>query len=148
MPLSAHIPIDMAGIQVSYLVEHPEYVLQLPQWLFEQWDAILGKQTLGARIKKLNAHMNRDTLIKCSELPPFGCMIWRGAKTCLRGSAEYLLARSFGDVALGKRSGHGRERCPVARRTDSLFVHPRQAKVLFTPGLECTWPVCLARATR
>jgi N-acetylglutamate synthase-like GNAT family acetyltransferase len=52
----------MAGVQISYLVEHPEYIPQLAQWLFEQWDAILGEQTPGPRIKKLNAHMNRDEL--------------------------------------------------------------------------------------
>jgi N-acetylglutamate synthase-like GNAT family acetyltransferase len=62
MSLSAHIPIDMAGVQISYLVEHPEYIPQLARWLFEQWDTILGEQTLEARIKKLNAHMNRDKL--------------------------------------------------------------------------------------
>ena len=50
------------GVQISYLVEHPEYVPQLAQWLFEEWDAILGEQTPEARIKKLNTHMNRDKL--------------------------------------------------------------------------------------
>ena len=44
----------MRGVRISYLVEHPEYTAQLAQWLFEQWDTILGE--------KLNAHMNRDQL--------------------------------------------------------------------------------------
>ena len=52
----------MRGVRISYLVEHPEYVPQLAQWLFEQWDAILGEKTLEPRIKKLTAHMNRDQL--------------------------------------------------------------------------------------
>jgi N-acetylglutamate synthase-like GNAT family acetyltransferase len=52
----------MRGAQISYLVEHPEYIRQLAQWLFEQWGAILGETTLETRIKKLNAHMNRDQL--------------------------------------------------------------------------------------
>src|SRR5258707_90010 len=52
----------MRGVRISYLVEHPEYIPQLAQWLFEQWDAILGEKTPEARIKKLNAHMNRDQL--------------------------------------------------------------------------------------
>jgi N-acetylglutamate synthase-like GNAT family acetyltransferase len=52
----------MRGVRISYLVEHPEYIPQLAQWLFEQWDAILGEKTLEARIKKVNAHMNRDQL--------------------------------------------------------------------------------------
>jgi predicted N-acetyltransferase YhbS len=62
MSLSAHIPIDMTEVQISYLVEHPEYIPQLAQWLFEQWNAILDEQTPGARIKKLNAHLNREKL--------------------------------------------------------------------------------------
>ena len=52
----------MHGVQISYLIDHPEYVPQLAQWLFEQWDVILGKKTPEARIKKLKAHMNRDQL--------------------------------------------------------------------------------------
>jgi N-acetylglutamate synthase-like GNAT family acetyltransferase len=52
----------MNGVRISYLVEYPEYIPQLGQWLFEQWDAILGEKTPEARIKKLNAHMNRDRL--------------------------------------------------------------------------------------
>jgi hypothetical protein len=52
----------MCGVRISYLLEHPEYVPQLAQWLFEQWDSILGEKTPETRIKKLNAHMNRDQL--------------------------------------------------------------------------------------
>jgi predicted N-acetyltransferase YhbS len=52
----------MRGVRISYLIEHPEYIPQLAQWLFEQWDSILGEETPEARIKKLTAHMNRDRL--------------------------------------------------------------------------------------
>jgi len=52
----------MDGVRISYLIDHPEYIPQLAQWLFEQWDAILGEGTPEARIKKLNAHMNRGKL--------------------------------------------------------------------------------------
>ena len=52
----------MYGVRISYLSEHPEYIPQLAQWLFEQWDSILGEKTTEARINKLKAHMNRDTL--------------------------------------------------------------------------------------
>jgi GNAT superfamily N-acetyltransferase len=52
----------MRGVRISYLVEHPEYIPQLAQWLFEQWDAILGEKTPETRIKKLHAHMNRNQL--------------------------------------------------------------------------------------
>jgi predicted N-acetyltransferase YhbS len=52
----------MRGVQISYLIEHPKYVPQLAQWLFEEWASILDEKTLEIRIKKLNAHMNRDKL--------------------------------------------------------------------------------------
>src|SRR5437899_11847508 len=52
----------MRGVRISYLIEHPEYIPQLAQWLFEQWDSILGEKTPETRIRKLQAHMNRDKL--------------------------------------------------------------------------------------
>src|SRR5947199_7987047 len=52
----------MRGVLINYLIEHAEYIPQLAQLLFEQWDAILGEETPEARIKKLKAHMNRDEL--------------------------------------------------------------------------------------
>jgi len=52
----------MRGLQISYLTEHPEYIPQLAQWLFEHWGSTLGEQSPEARITKLKAHMNRDKL--------------------------------------------------------------------------------------
>ena len=52
----------MRGVRISYLSEHPEYVQELAQWLFKEWDSILGEGNPEARIKKLKAHMNRDEL--------------------------------------------------------------------------------------
>lgn len=52
----------MRGVQISYLIDYPEYIPQLAQWLFEQWESILGEKTLETRIRKLKAHMNRDKL--------------------------------------------------------------------------------------
>jgi len=50
------------GVQISYLVEHTQYIPQLAQWLFEEWGPILGEKTPEARIKKVKAHVNRDEL--------------------------------------------------------------------------------------
>jgi len=52
----------MRGVRISYLIEHPEYIPQLAQWQFEEWDFILGEKKIEARIKKLKTHMNRDKL--------------------------------------------------------------------------------------
>jgi N-acetylglutamate synthase-like GNAT family acetyltransferase len=52
----------MRGVRITYLIDHPEYVPQLAQWLFDQWESILGEKNLEVRIKKLQAHMNRDEL--------------------------------------------------------------------------------------
>ncbi len=51
----------MREVQISYLIEHPEYIPQLAQWLLEHWGSILGEETPEARIKKLKAHMNRES---------------------------------------------------------------------------------------
>jgi GNAT superfamily N-acetyltransferase len=52
----------MHGVRISYLIDHPEYIPQLTQWLFEEWDAILGEKTTETRINKLNTHLSRDKL--------------------------------------------------------------------------------------
>jgi GNAT superfamily N-acetyltransferase len=52
----------MGAVEISYLIDYPRYIPQLAQWLFEEWDVILGEKTPEARIEKLNAHMNRDQL--------------------------------------------------------------------------------------
>jgi N-acetylglutamate synthase-like GNAT family acetyltransferase len=57
-----NIESDMRGFQIGYLIDHPEYIPQLGQWLFEQWDLILGEKTPDARIEKLKTHLNRDEL--------------------------------------------------------------------------------------
>jgi len=36
----------MRGVQISYLIEHPEYIPQLAQWLFEHWALLLAKKPL------------------------------------------------------------------------------------------------------
>ena len=40
------------------------------------------------------------------------------------------------------------EAARIARNTDSLSVHARQAGVVFTPRLDSTCSLCLARAAR
>jgi N-acetylglutamate synthase-like GNAT family acetyltransferase len=52
----------MRAVQISYLIEHPEYIPQLALWLFKEWGSILAERTPEARIKKLHAHRNRDEL--------------------------------------------------------------------------------------
>src|SRR5690348_10302966 len=54
--------VDMSGVQIDYLADHPQYLPQLTQWLFEEWGHILNEQTPEPRMKKLQAHMNRDKL--------------------------------------------------------------------------------------
>jgi hypothetical protein len=41
----------MDSIRIRYLIEYPEYIPQLAQWLFEEWDSILGEKAPAARIK-------------------------------------------------------------------------------------------------
>ena len=53
---------DVREVRISYLIDHPEYVPQLALWLFNQWDSILGEKSPETRIRKLQAHMNRDEM--------------------------------------------------------------------------------------
>ena len=81
----------MHGVRISYLIEHPEHIPQLAQWVFEQWGSIIGEKTPEKRIKNLQEHMNR--VISCrlhglrmrmdnfSDVPRFAWMSLRGAKT-------------------------------------------------------------------
>jgi N-acetylglutamate synthase-like GNAT family acetyltransferase len=52
----------MRGVQISYLIDYPQHMPQLTEWMFQEWDVMLGQKTPEARIKELNAHMNRDQL--------------------------------------------------------------------------------------
>ena len=94
----------MRGVRISYLIDHPEYIPQLAQWLFEQWDTILGEKTPEARIEKLKAHMNRDELpiawVAHANGQLFGTAALRvhdleGREDLTPGSAEYLSAPIF-----------------------------------------------------
>ena len=146
----------MRGVRISYLIEHPEYIPQLAQWLFEQWDTILGEKTPKARIEKLKAHMNRDELPIAWVAHANGQLLgtaalrvgdlegredltpWLGGVICrLTFSSSGYWCRT-----MCHRRGGG----SVARDTDSLFVHARQAGVVFAPRLDNTRPVCLAAA--
>jgi hypothetical protein len=51
----------MRGVQISYLIEHPEYIPQLVSGSLSSGILFLTKNP-EARIKKLKAHMNRDQL--------------------------------------------------------------------------------------
>jgi predicted N-acetyltransferase YhbS len=143
----------MRGVQISYLIEHPDYIPQLAQWLFEQWDSILGEETPEARIKKLKAHMNRDQLPIAWVAHADGQLLGTAALRVHDLEGREDLTPWLGGVFVGshfRRQGigaalcHRRGRGSVARDKHSLFVHARQAGMVFTPRLDSTWLVCLA----
>jgi hypothetical protein len=53
----------MPDVRISYLIEHPEYVPQLVQWLFEQWDFIRGEKNPKTRLGKILAFLLVPVLI-------------------------------------------------------------------------------------
>ena len=138
----------MRGVRISYLIDHPEYIPQLAQWLFEQWDAILGEKTPETRIKKLNAHMNRDQLpiawVAHANGQLLGTAALRvhdleGREDLTPGSAEYLSARSFGAevsvrrYALPSRTRPGREEYRLficSRSTSRRGIHAKAGQYL------------------
>jgi N-acetylglutamate synthase-like GNAT family acetyltransferase len=52
----------MVRPHISYLIDHPEHIPQLSQWMFEEWKSILVDETLETRTEKFKTHMNRDKL--------------------------------------------------------------------------------------
>jgi pimeloyl-ACP methyl ester carboxylesterase len=49
----------MRGVQISYLIDYPEYIPQLAQWLFEQWGSILGAQERLAKLVPNGKHITK-----------------------------------------------------------------------------------------
>jgi N-acetylglutamate synthase-like GNAT family acetyltransferase len=49
-------------IELSYLVDYPEFCEQLAVWLHAEWGWFTPGSTLEARRQKLCAHLNRDEL--------------------------------------------------------------------------------------
>ena len=148
----------MHEVRISYLIEHPEYIPQLAQWLFEQWGSILGEETPEKRIKNLQEHMNRDKLPIAWVAHSSGQLLGCAALRVDELEAREDLTPWLGGVIVGshfRRRGIGAALCAtveqassVARDTDSLFVHARQAGVVFTPRLDSTCPACLVPAAR
>jgi hypothetical protein len=146
----------MRGVQISYLIDHPEYISQLAQRLFEQWDSILGEETPEARIKKLKTHMNRDKLpiawVAHANGQVLGTAALRvhdleGREDLTPWARRSICGLTFSSSGYWCRTMcHRRGGGSVARDTDSLFVHARQAGVVFAPRLDNTRPVCLAAA--
>src|SRR4029077_20585404 len=101
----------MYGVRISYLIEHPEYIPQLAQWLFEQWDSILGEENPEARIRKLKAHMNRDKLpiawVAHANGQPFGTAALR---------VDVMASAAGHRGTLGRRHSHCAGRCHREQR--------------------------------
>src|SRR4030095_12846743 len=148
----------MRGVQISYLIEHPEYIPQLAQWLFEKWGHILDEKNTETRMKKLKTHMNRDELpmtwVAHANGQLFGTAALRPYDHEGHEDLTPWLGGVFGRLGLSSPRNwcrimfHGRGRGSVARDTDAVFVHARQAGVVFTPRLDSTSPVCLEPAGR
>jgi N-acetylglutamate synthase-like GNAT family acetyltransferase len=49
-------------MHISYLTERPEFIPALAQALLDHYRDILTDDTIGTRVAKLQAHMNRDVL--------------------------------------------------------------------------------------
>jgi N-acetylglutamate synthase-like GNAT family acetyltransferase len=49
-------------MQISYLADYPEFILPLAEGRLEQYRELLPNYTLGTHVRKLEAHLNRDSL--------------------------------------------------------------------------------------
>jgi len=143
----------MHGAQISYLVEYPQYIPQLAQWLFEEWDAILGEKTPEARIKKLNAHLNRDRLPIAWVAHTNGQLLGTAALRLHDLEGREDLTPWLGGVFVGeqfRRRGIGEALCTTveqaarSREVQTLYLftldkqawYSRQGWTVFAP---CVW---------
>ena len=138
----------MRGVRISYLIEHPEYVPQLAQWLFEQWNFIRGEKNPETRIEELREHMNRDDLpiawVAHGNGQLFGTAALRVDGPEGREDLTPWLSGVFVGPHFRRRGIWGRAMCSrggrgsVARGTDSLSVHAGQTAVVLTHRMDNT----------
>ena len=143
----------MRGVRISYLIEHPEYIPQLAQWLFEQWDTILGEKTPEARIEKLKAHMNRDELPIAWVAHANGQLFGTAALRVHDLEGREDLTPWLGGVFVGshfRRRGIGAALCATvedearSRKIETLYLFTldKQAwysRLGWTPLAPCVW---------
>ena len=147
----------MRAVRISYLIDHPEYIPQLAQWLFEQWGSMLGEKTLETRIKKLNAHMNRDQLPIAWVAHANGQLLGTAALRVHDLEGREDLTPWLGGVLVGsqfRRRGIGETLCATveeaaqSRGIQTLYLFTLDKQAWYPPGLDSTCPMCLARTTR
>jgi GNAT superfamily N-acetyltransferase len=143
----------MRGFQISYLIEHPEYIPQLAQWLFEKWGHILDEKTPETRIEKLKTHMNRNELPIAWVAHANGQLFGTAALRPYDHEGHEDLTPWLGGVFVGsafRRRGIGAALCStvedVARsrgiRTLYLFTLDKQAwfsRLGWTVLRPCVW---------
>ncbi|MGH8583542.1 MAG: hypothetical protein ACREWG_12315, partial [Gammaproteobacteria bacterium] len=49
-------------MHISYLADHPEFIMTLVRWSLEQWRFVLPEDTAATRTAKFQSHLNRDVL--------------------------------------------------------------------------------------
>jgi GNAT superfamily N-acetyltransferase len=145
--------IAMPGVRISYLIEHPEYIPQLGQWLFEQWDSILGEKTPDARIKKLKTHMSRDKLPIAWVAHANGQLLGTAALRVHDLEGREDLTPWLGGVFVGahfRRQGVGAALCATvehearSRGIDTLYLFTLDKQAWYshlgwTPLGSCVW---------
>ena len=143
----------MAGVRISYLIDHPEYIPPLAQWLFDEWDVILGEKTPEVRIKKLKAHMNRDQLPIAWVAHANGQLLGTAALRVYDLDGREDLTPWLGGVFVGtqfRRQGIGAALCATVEEearsrgieTLYLFTLDKQAwysRLGWTPLASCVW---------
>ena len=143
----------MRGVRFRYLVECPEHIPQLAQWLFAQWDYILQEKTLEARIKKLETHLNRDQLPIAWIAEGNGELLGTAALRVHDLEGREDLAPWLGGVFVGaqfRRQGIGAALCATVEdearsrgvRTLYLFTLDKQAwysRMGWTLFAPCIW---------
>ena len=142
----------MDGLEICYLADHPEHLLELAQWQFEEWDSILG-ESLEARITKLKTHLNRDKLPIAWVALANGQLLGSAALRLHDLEGREDLSPWLGGVIVGpqfRRQGIGAALCAVVEEkarslgTETLYLFTLDKEALYSrlgwKSLEpCVW---------
>jgi N-acetylglutamate synthase-like GNAT family acetyltransferase len=143
----------MGEFRISYLVDYPEYIPQLAEWLFEQWKAVLQEETLETRIEKLKTHLNRNQLPTAWVAHADGQLLGTAALRIHDLEERKDLTPWLGGVFVGapfRRRGIGEALCATveeaarSRGVETLFLftldkHAWYSRLGWTELAPCLW---------
>ena len=140
-------------MRISYLTDHPEFILPLAEGRFEHFRDLLPDYTLEMHVRKLEAHMNRDALpiawVSHSNTEVFGTAALRpddleGREDLTPWLGGVYVLPQFRRRGIGTALCGTVERNATARGVHTLYLftldkQPWYGALGWAPFQPCTW---------